>query len=132
MNKCVFYFLSFLIFISSLACIIYLYGLFINSFNQLFWATINLVLMANDFLLNVSILTIFALKMRGMIIGVDPLLSTDIEKNTNLISNTMIKHSLLFSIVMIVNQGFFGMNVWFIYIDNAYTSIWYLSLEYSV
>ena len=74
---------------------------------------------------------VFASKMRHMIIDVGPSLSTQVERNVNLISHTLIKHSLLFGIAMIMNQCFFIADL-YLGIADAYEDIWFLYIVYSM
>ena len=106
-NRITIYFLSLLIIIYLVTSIIYCFGLLLFYEQHHIFEIFFMTLMCTDFVLNLAISVIFALKMTSLISNVDPLFSNEAEKNVNLIANTVIKHCLLFSIAMIVNQGFY-------------------------
>ena len=120
-SKYLIYFLSFLIALSAATSIIYCIGMFLWLEVMQFWIPVCIILMTNDFILNTTILIIFTVKMRKVIAKTHSS-SINNEENVALISDTMIKHSLLFGIAIIINQGFFAYNVYLV-ISLAYTHL---------
>ena len=81
------------------------------------------ILSVDDVLLNVSLFFIFFRKLRSSIIEIDDINSKIMTKNyqnqVNLILNVMIKHCVLFGIALIVNEFFFGYNIYlFLYLKH--------------
>ena len=79
-----------------LICLIIIFGIASVIYEVLFfdlissWNIVTIILMSIDFILNFTILTIFTVKIRHMISDIDPASSEAVQKNVNLISNTVI------------------------------------------
>ena len=119
-KKCTLYFLLSMIFIFCATAIFF----YPNAFYPMLdlWI-ISIILTSTDFILNATILTIFILKMRGMISNLDPLVSMQAQKNINLMSNTVTKHSVLFGLAMILNQAFY-LVVWYVEFHALFSRDW--------
>ena len=63
-----------------------------------------------------------------MIVNINPI-STPEEVNANVLSNTVVRHSLLFGITMIINQSFFSMWI-YINTDNLLDTMYFLQVQY--
>ena len=107
LNKFVSYLLGFIIFIFSITSVRYIVFLFKYKFGDLQWTWITITLSITDLILSVFILLIFICKMKKTIINIDPSLSKEAEQNVNLMANVITKHSVLFGIAIIINQGFY-------------------------
>ena len=130
-NLCMFRILTLSISIFVLASITYCLGLYLFYDSDFWFDVVLIVLMINDFALNVIIFIVFTIKMKNMISDVDPTLSDAIQRNVNLISTTVVKHCILFGIAMILNQAFYIMNV-VGNTTNFLTQTWWTNLVYSV
>eukprot|EP01084_Bolivina_argentea_P198765 340251_1 len=108
LNKCIAYSLSFIIFISGIISILYIIFSwpYFQQYNN-FWKVIIVTLSADDLILGLFIFIIFIHKMRKTVSKIDPLMSDIAAQNVDLMTNVMIKHSILFGVVLIMNQGFF-------------------------
>ena len=63
---------------------------------------------------------------------IDPLLSEQAERNVNIITNVMIKNSILFGMAIIFNQCFYG-SLLYMYLSDQYSSVTFrYSLPYSL
>ena len=133
-NKYILGFLSFIIVIFIGAAILFciLINLFFHDATiQLYLVIVDIILMSIDFVLNVTILIIFAAKMKTTISEVDETLSMQMEKSVNLISNTVTKHCVLFGIAMIMNQAFLVVDLHG-NATNSFIYSWYKHFAFSV
>ena len=113
LSKCITYFLTFCMVIFFVDIIVWCWGCFGMSFaGGLEWLIIHSITMIIDLILNVTVFTVFISKMRRMITDIDASLSREAARNVNLISNTIIKHSILFGVAMIINQSFYSVCVY--------------------
>eukprot|EP01084_Bolivina_argentea_P011076 20701_1 len=116
LHICILFGLSFLVFISAVASIAYCICFPLisqNSADTEYWALIRGILSADDLILNMVILIVFVYKMRKTVAGIDVTVSIEAAKNANLITNLLIKHSILFGIALILNQAWIGSNVYY-------------------
>lgn len=131
-NIYVIYFLSFLITVSGVSFLLYLVGIY-EVFDDVdyFWPMIDSISTLNDLALNVTILSIFTIKLKQMIAEIDASLSLQAEKNVNLVSHVIVKHCLLFGVAMIINQLFFTWNTYEV-LASLEIYIWHLYVGYSI
>ena len=106
-NKCIKYLFAFIIFLSALSSIGYI-AMMITHINNAYsvWRILLVILSTDDLILNLFILIIFVRKIKRTIIDIDPSTSNQAHKNMNIMMNVVAKHSILFGISIIVNQGF--------------------------
>lgn len=71
------------------------------------WIPVVFTFSFTDAVMSPIIFFIFIQKMRQTILNVDPTISYEAKRNVNHIANVMIKHSVLFGIAIIMNQGFY-------------------------
>eukprot|EP01084_Bolivina_argentea_P252141 423152_1 len=108
LNKCLCYCLFGLILISAIFSGLYchLFWLEYDAFDK----EVKYVLFPlsiSDLILNISIMLIFVYKMRSTIININITMSDRTENQVNLIANAIVKHSVLFGIAIITNQGYY-------------------------
>ena len=131
-NKCtLFYFICVIItFVFAVTVYLWTEFYFLNA-SGLYYQIEDIVLMCIDLILNLTILTIFVKKMRSMISNVDASLSNAAQRNVNLMSNIVVKHSVLFGMAMIINQAYFSIALYGD-ISDLWRLIWFRDLAFSV
>ena len=109
LNKCISIILIIFVLLFTISSMAYAVTIYMNEnrYNDITNKVYILGISASDLLLNGSILFIFIYKMKKTIINIDPTLSKEAENNVNLMTNVITKHSLLFGIAIIINQGFY-------------------------
>ena len=90
---------------------------------SIIWDINLVILVANDFMLNLIILIIFVVKMKRTIRNIDPSLSSLAQKNVNIMTDSVVKHSLLFGMAVITNQMFITLLLWRRY-DQSVNTNW--------
>ena len=112
LNKFIIYSLSMIVFISTLASIAWillrLLNVFMDTYNVMQEQICLITLLVSDFTLNCVIFVIFVIKMKNSVVsskyGMHESLALIAYKNTNVITNTLIKHGLLFGVAIFTNQ----------------------------
>ena len=132
LSKCIVYFLSLFIIMFVIAAIFYMIVVNLYYDNDTYWNILDAILMCVDFVLNSTILVIFAKRMRSMISHIDPSTSKEAQNKVYLISNTVIKHCALFGISMIINQGFYTFYLSWRVLKLPVYSNFYGTLSYSI
>eukprot|EP01084_Bolivina_argentea_P159556 277875_1 len=103
LNKYIYYAIISFISIATIASGWFCVGIFAP---KLIWLGTSIILSAADLLLNSLLLIIFICKMRMTVNNIDSESSKETQINVNLMTNVMIKHSVLFGMATIMNQTF--------------------------
>eukprot|EP01084_Bolivina_argentea_P274519 467942_1 len=134
-NKCIIYCLLFIIVTSFIFSIFYCICIFYWATIPLwYWEAIRIALSVDDMILNLVILILFVHKMRKTVNNIDlSVITKDIERTVHVLSNVVAKHSLLFGIAVIINQGFFLLGV-YVTVDRSifFDAILQMRLLYSI
>ena len=112
-------------------CIFVVFWFLTQNFKIIWFLGVHIALMSLDFTLNVVIFTIFTTKMKGMVANIDSSVSDKVQKDVELISNTVTKHCILFGIAMFMNQAFYSIALYGAIVD-AWANTRFKNLGYSV